>query len=88
MSHRLTVHVRFEPHEPTAVVECTVHDRAGPELGAGLDALVEHLFGRHDCVRVVTFVHAADEAVQGMWEAAGLRAVAVDGDELVYHRGR
>lgn len=87
MTHRATVHVRFEAEEPTAVVELTVHDRVDG-IAPALAAVAECVFRWHDCVRVVTFVDADDRAVQTAWEGAGLVAVAVDGDELVYHRGR
>ena len=78
--------VRFEATEPTAVVELAVADRGHGGLAPALAALVEHVFRWHDCVRVVTFVPASDEEAQRTWEAAGLRAVAVDGDEVVYYR--
>lgn len=86
MTHRATVRVRFEASEPTAVVELTVHHGGHDGLAPALEAVVEHVVRWHDCVRVVTFVAAADDDAQRAWEGAGLRAVAVDGDELVYHR--
>lgn len=90
MSHRATVRVRFEAAEPTAVVEVEDHaaEAAGPELTHALGAVVDHVFRWHEVVRVVTFVAASDEGAQHRWESVGLRAVAVDGDELVYHRPR
>ena len=86
MTRRASVRVRFEAAEPTAVVELTVHDGGHAALGPALAALVTHVFRWHDCTRVVTFVAADDEAGQRTWEAAGLHAVAVDGDEIVYYR--
>lgn len=84
MTHRATVRVRFEADEPTAVVEVAVHGTPDG-LDAGLAALVAHVFRWHDCIRVVTFVGATDRPLQEVWERSGLRAVAVDGDELLYH---
>ena len=87
MTRRATVRIRFEADEPTAVVELSVHGEAAG-LAPALAAVVDHVFRWHDCVRLVTFVAEDDRPAQDAWEAAGLRAVAADGADLVYYRRR
>jgi len=83
--HLATVRVRFEATEPTAVVEVDQLTQAhAHDLGPALTAITAHVLRWHDCRRIVTFVDASDDDLQRQWERAGLRAVAVDGDELVF----
>jgi hypothetical protein len=85
-----TITVRLEPDEPTAVLELALDD-PDPEqraATAAVNELASDLLGPRALHRVVVFVLAADERTQRMLEAAQIRAVAVDGDDLVYVRRR
>lgn len=82
--------VRLESDEPTAVLVLALDD-PDPEqqaATAAVGALVEELLGPRALHRVVVFVLATDERTQRMLEAAEIRAVATDGDDLVYMRRR
>ena len=83
-----TITVRIEPDEPTAVLELALDD-PDPEQRAATEAvntLAEELLGPRALHRVVVFVLATDERTQHRLEAADIRAVAADGDDLVYLR--
>lgn len=86
-----TVGIRLEPDEPTAVLDFAFTEQAwhDGESSEALAAAVEHLFARPEALeRVVAFVRHDDHRALRDLEAAGLAAVAVDGDELVYYRRR
>lgn len=80
--------VRVEPEEPTVEVRVVLDE---PARGQGyateaLTAVVDHALGERGFVRVVSFAPSADDRSQRLLERAGLRAVAADGDDLVYLR--
>ena len=85
-----TITVRIEPAEPTAVLELALEDPdpAQRAATAAVDALAAELLGPRALDRVVVFVPATDERTQRMLEGAEIRAVAADGDDLVYMRRR
>jgi len=80
--------VRVEADEPTVEVRIALHE---PARGQGyateaLGAVATHALADRGFVRVVAFVASGDERAQHLFERVGLRAVAADGDDLVYVR--
>jgi len=80
--------VRVEPDEPTVEVRVALDE---PARGQGyateaLAAVVDHALVERGFVRVVAFAPSADERTQHLLARVGLRAVAADGDDLVYLR--
>lgn len=82
------VAVRLEREEPTAEVGFSLHpDHWGQGLMAeALDGVVSHLFSMLGLARVVAFTDQANERAQRTLERAGLRYLAMDGNDLVYYR--
>jgi RimJ/RimL family protein N-acetyltransferase len=81
------IDVRIEPEEPTAEISgvgLADHARGQGYATEALDAVVAHLLGARGFVRVVAFASSSDERAQRLLERVGLRAVAADGDDLVY----
>ena len=83
-----TITVRLEPDEPTAVLVLALEDPDPDQRAAtrAVNALSEELLGPRALHRVVVLVLATDERTQRMLEAAEIRAVATDGNDLVYVR--
>lgn len=50
------------------------------------DLVVAHALAERGFVRVVAFAASTDERTQHLLERVGLRAVAADGDDLLYLR--
>jgi RimJ/RimL family protein N-acetyltransferase len=80
--------IRVEPEEPTVEVRVVLDEAARGQGYAteALTAVVDHAFGERGLARVVAFAPSADERTQHLLERVGLRAIAADGDDLVYLR--
>lgn len=80
--------IRIEADEPAAELGFTIaREHWGNRYGAeALTAITTYLFDTRGLVRVVAFTDQQNTHAQRALEAAGLRAVAVDGDDFVYTR--
>lgn len=80
--------VRIQAEEPTAEIGVTFAVAAHGHGYAteALDALVEHLLGARGMARAVAVTLGVNAPTQRLLDRAGFRAVARDGDELIFSR--